>query len=80
MKRSLIFFLMCSFTLAAAESTVELDPARTLITFTLGDVLHTVHGTFKLKHGSLKFDSATGSFGRDCSGCHERGFRRRCTR
>jgi polyisoprenoid-binding protein YceI len=46
--------------LAAAQSTVELDPARTAINFTLADVLHTVHGTFKLKHGSITFDSSTG--------------------
>src|ERR1700690_2506255 len=59
MKRPL-FFLLCALPLAAAESTVELDPARTTINFTLADVLHTVHGTFKLKHGSITFDSSTG--------------------
>jgi polyisoprenoid-binding protein YceI len=46
--------------LFAAESTIELDPARTTVSFTLGDVLHTVHGTFKLKRGSMTFDTATG--------------------
>jgi len=46
--------------LAAAESIVELDPARTTISFTLADVLHTVHGSFKLKHGLIMFDSSTG--------------------
>jgi polyisoprenoid-binding protein YceI len=60
MKRSLFFFLICSLPLAAAENTIELDPARTTIGFTLADVLHTVRGTFKLKRGALKFDSATG--------------------
>src|ERR1700676_3667554 len=60
MKRSLLFLLLCALPLAAAESTVELDPARTSISFTLADVLHTVHGTFKLKHGSITFDSSTG--------------------
>jgi polyisoprenoid-binding protein YceI len=66
MKRSVFLFsicclsLVCGLPLAAAETTVELDPARTTISFTLPDVLHTVHGTFKLKRGSLKFDSATG--------------------
>jgi polyisoprenoid-binding protein YceI len=60
MKRGLLFFLICSVPLAAAESTVELDPAHTTIGFTLGDVLHTVHGSFKLKRGCLKFDSTTG--------------------
>lgn len=60
MKRRLLFFLLCTLPLAAAESTIELDPARTTINFTLADVLHTVHGTFKLKHGSITFDSSTG--------------------
>jgi polyisoprenoid-binding protein YceI len=53
--------LLCSLPLAAAECTVELDPARTTISFTLADVLHTVHGTFKLKRGSIAFDSSTGN-------------------
>ena len=53
--------LIGSLPLAAAEKTIELDPAGTVISFTLADVLHTVHGSFKLKRGSLKFDSATGA-------------------
>ena len=60
MNPCLLLLALCSLSLAAAESTVELDSARTAITFTLGDVLHTVHGTFKLKHGSIRFDSSTG--------------------
>jgi polyisoprenoid-binding protein YceI len=60
MKRSLLLLLFCSVPLAAAESAIELDAAPTSVAFTLGDVLHTVHGTFKLKRGSLKFNSATG--------------------
>lgn len=60
MKGRLLIFAICALPLAAAESTIELDPARTVITFTLADVLHTVHGTFKLKHGSITFDSVTG--------------------
>ena len=28
--------------------------------FTLGDVLHTVHGTFQLERGNIRFDPATG--------------------
>jgi polyisoprenoid-binding protein YceI len=60
MKRSFLLALTCCVPLIAAEQVIELDPARTSVSFTLGDVLHTVHGSFKLKRGSLKFDSATG--------------------
>jgi polyisoprenoid-binding protein YceI len=47
--------------LLAQEVTVELDPVQTHIGFTLSDVLHTVHGTFKLKNGTIRFDPATGT-------------------
>jgi len=43
---------------SAQQNTLQLDPAQTTVKFTLGDVLHTVHGTFRLKHGTLQFDSA----------------------
>jgi len=45
---------------AAQQITVNLDPAQTKIEWTLGDVLHTVHGTFKLKSGSVTFDPKSG--------------------
>ncbi len=60
MKRILLVLAAGSLRLAAAESSIELDPARTTVQFTLSDVLHTVHGTFKLKRGVVKFDPATG--------------------
>lgn len=44
----------------AEEFALQLDPAQTRVEFTLGDVLHTVHGSFKLKSGSVRFDPATG--------------------
>ncbi len=37
----------------AQDTDYQLDPAQSSVKFTLGDVLHTVHGTFKLKQGSL---------------------------
>ncbi|HEX3820751.1 MAG TPA: YceI family protein [Candidatus Sulfotelmatobacter sp.] len=43
---------------AAQDSAFQLDPAQTSVQFTLGDVLHTVHGKFKLKHGTLQLDPA----------------------
>jgi polyisoprenoid-binding protein YceI len=47
----------------AQEVQFEFDPARTTVSFTLSDVLHTVHGTFKVKNGSIHFDAATGLAG-----------------
>ena len=47
----------------AQETVLELDPAQTQIGFTLGDVFHTVHGTFKLKQGTINFNAATGQAG-----------------
>src|SRR5207342_3460377 len=42
--------------LAAAQDTdYRVDPAQSSVKFTLGDVLHTVRGTFKLKQGDLQF-------------------------
>jgi polyisoprenoid-binding protein YceI len=46
--------------LYAQEAVLELDPAQTHIEFTLDCVLQTVHGTFKLKSGTIRFDPATG--------------------
>jgi polyisoprenoid-binding protein YceI len=45
------------------EVVVELDPAQTQINFTLGDILHTVHGSFKLKRGVIRYDTSTGKAG-----------------
>jgi len=42
--------------LAPVCSPADLDPTKTEIQFTLHDVLHTVHGTFKLKRGSIHLD------------------------
>src|SRR5271170_179326 len=45
---------------AAQDVAFMLDPQHTTINFNLGDVLHTVHGTFRLKQGSLRLDPASG--------------------
>jgi polyisoprenoid-binding protein YceI len=37
----------------------NVDPQHTTIKFTLSDVLHTVHGSFQLTKGELRFDPAT---------------------
>jgi polyisoprenoid-binding protein YceI len=41
--------------------TLSLDPAQSKLNWTLGSTLHTVHGTFVLKRGTLKFDPASGT-------------------
>jgi len=45
---------------AAQQTQIKLDPAKTRIEWTLGDVLHTVQGTFQLKSGTILFDAKTG--------------------
>lgn len=47
----------------APQTVLEIDPAQSRVAFTLDSVLHTVHGTFKLKHGVIRFDPATGAAG-----------------
>ncbi len=44
----------------AQQTRIQLDPAKTQIEWTLGDVLHTVQGTFRLKSGNVLFDPSTG--------------------
>ncbi len=57
------FALATSATLFAQQVQVALDPAQTRIEWTLGDVLHTVHGTFKLKSGTISYDPSSGNAG-----------------
>jgi polyisoprenoid-binding protein YceI len=57
------FGLLLSTPLLAQETALELDPAQTQIHFTLDATLHTVHGTFKLKHSTVRFDPTTGKAG-----------------
>ena len=47
--------------IAKDQIVLELNPAQTEINFTLPDVLHTVHGTFQLRGGTVRFDPATGA-------------------
>ncbi len=47
----------------AQESTIQIDPAQTKIEFSLGGTMHTVHGTFALKSGAIRFDPSTGKIG-----------------
>jgi polyisoprenoid-binding protein YceI len=58
---STVVLLFAAGTLAAAQNTAfQLDPGQTSVKFTLADLLHTVHGSFKLKRGVLQFDPGSG--------------------
>ena len=42
---------------AAQDADYRVNPAQSSVKFTLGDVLHTVRGTFKLKQGELQVEA-----------------------
>jgi polyisoprenoid-binding protein YceI len=46
--------------LAAQQTELKLDPAKTRIAWTLGATVHEVEGTFRLKSGDIVFDPKTG--------------------
>lgn len=46
---------------AAQETTLDLDPSKTSIQFTLDAALHTVHGSFQAKQSELRLDPASGA-------------------
>lgn len=48
---------------APGEVRIDFDPAATKVEFTLADVLHTVHGSFRLKSGNIHFDPISGDAG-----------------
>lgn len=41
---------------SAQDAQYQLDPAQSSVKFTLGDVLHTVRGTCKVKQGNLQIE------------------------
>jgi polyisoprenoid-binding protein YceI len=45
----------------AAALEVTLDPSKSSVQFSVGAVLHTVHGKFNVKSGILHFDPTTGN-------------------
>jgi len=48
-----------------AEIVLTIDPTQSQVHFTVDSTLHTVHGTFALKSGTLHFDPETGKAGGD---------------
>jgi len=51
---------IASIAAAGQDVAFQLDAKHSAVNFTLGDVLHTVRGTFQLKQGSLRLDPASG--------------------
>jgi polyisoprenoid-binding protein YceI len=47
----------------ASEIVFGIDPAQSKVHWTLGTTLHTVHGSFAFKTGTLRLDPATGKAG-----------------
>jgi polyisoprenoid-binding protein YceI len=60
MKKLILTALAFVVSAGAAEYQLHLTPENTQVNWTLGDVLHTVHGTFKLRRGDIVFDPETG--------------------
>ncbi len=59
LKHIFSFIILVAGSLVAAQETLfQVDPAQSNVKFTLGDVLHTVHGTFKVKSGALQLEPA----------------------
>jgi polyisoprenoid-binding protein YceI len=58
-----ICFLVLLACAARAQAVFEVDAAQSHAAFTLGDVLHTVHGSFKVKRGSIQFDASGAASG-----------------
>ncbi|MGB6802821.1 MAG: YceI family protein [Candidatus Sulfotelmatobacter sp.] len=58
---AVVAFLAVAGVASSAQGVAfQLDPQHTTINFTLGDALHTVHGTFRLKQGYLRLDRSLG--------------------
>ena len=49
-----------SLPVRADEVTLDIDSDASTVTFALGAFLHTVHGSFKMKSGTMHFDTASG--------------------
>ncbi|HEY4677769.1 MAG TPA: YceI family protein [Candidatus Angelobacter sp.] len=63
--RHIALFVLAAMALTAVahaqQKTFTLDPAQTKVNFTVDSTLHTVHGDFHLKRGSIQFDNNSGA-------------------
>ena len=47
-------------TISSSSVEIEFNPSKCTVQFALGAVLHTVHGSFKVKGGHVRFDPGSG--------------------
>lgn len=57
----LVFIAIAGDCALAQQRSFHADPAQSHVDFILGDVLHTVHGTFRLKDGTVQVDPSNGN-------------------
>src|SRR6202142_3078933 len=62
---ALLHALLMAAPTLGQEIALDLDTTRSTVQFTLADVLHTVHGNFKVKHGAMRYDPLTGRISGD---------------
>jgi len=55
-----LLFVVAVSPVLAQNAVVQLDPTKSTVDFSVSDVLHTVHGQFRLKSGTVTFDPVTG--------------------
>jgi polyisoprenoid-binding protein YceI len=53
---ALLFIFLLTGAAVAQQRSFAFDPAQTKIDFSLGSVMHTVHGEFQLKRGAIQLD------------------------
>lgn len=61
--RAVLVLVFVTIALAQVPHNIDitLDPSATVVHWTLVDVLHTVHGTFRLKQGVIHYDPLSGN-------------------
>ncbi len=52
-------WLCLSLNAAAQQLRLQFSPANTAVNFALGDLLHTVRGSFRLKQGTVEYNLST---------------------
>jgi polyisoprenoid-binding protein YceI len=65
----LLFLVACLASpsaLSASEIVFEVNPAQSRVDFTLSSLLHTTHGSFRIKRGHLRLETTNGVVSGEC--------------